>query len=188
MKRIDIDSAIRLHTQWRRQFLNAFADGAYADVLDRGFLLRAEDGTALRMIGAMQDLTERRVREAAVRQSEERARLATEAAAIGTWDLDIATNRLTCDERFALLFGISAEERRAGINNDAFIGRVHLGDRALVRDSLAETIRAGVDHLHGRLTKGIQHFAVEPHGSSDVQFGVVEQCPRSDAKPNSRSG
>lgn len=32
MKRIDIDSAIRLHTQWRRQFLNAFADGAYADM------------------------------------------------------------------------------------------------------------------------------------------------------------
>lgn len=32
MKRIDIDSAIRLHTQWRRQFLNAFAGGAYADM------------------------------------------------------------------------------------------------------------------------------------------------------------
>ncbi len=32
MTGIDIDSAIRLHTQWRRQFLNAFADGAYADM------------------------------------------------------------------------------------------------------------------------------------------------------------
>ncbi len=32
MKRIEIDSAIRSHTQWRRQFLNAFADGAYADM------------------------------------------------------------------------------------------------------------------------------------------------------------
>jgi superfamily II DNA/RNA helicase len=30
MKRIDIDDAIRLHTKWRRQFLNAFADGDYA--------------------------------------------------------------------------------------------------------------------------------------------------------------
>ena len=36
MKRIDIDSAIRLHTQWRRQFLNAFAGGDYADA--RSFL------------------------------------------------------------------------------------------------------------------------------------------------------
>lgn len=32
MERIDIDGAIRLHTQWRRQFLNAFAGGAYADM------------------------------------------------------------------------------------------------------------------------------------------------------------
>lgn len=32
MKRIDIDKAIRLHNQWRRQFLNAFAGGAYADM------------------------------------------------------------------------------------------------------------------------------------------------------------
>lgn len=32
MRRIDIDSAIRLHTQWRRQFLNAFAGGDYADM------------------------------------------------------------------------------------------------------------------------------------------------------------
>ena len=32
MKRLDIDSAIRLHNQWRRQFLNAFAGGDYADM------------------------------------------------------------------------------------------------------------------------------------------------------------
>ena len=32
MKRIDIDEAIRLHNKWRRQFLNAFAGGSYADM------------------------------------------------------------------------------------------------------------------------------------------------------------
>ena len=32
MKRIDIDHAIRMHTLWRRQFMNAFAGGAYADM------------------------------------------------------------------------------------------------------------------------------------------------------------
>ena len=32
MKRLDIDSAIRLHNQWRRQFMNAFAGGDYADM------------------------------------------------------------------------------------------------------------------------------------------------------------
>lgn len=32
MKRIDIDETIRLHNKWRRQFLNAFAGGDYADM------------------------------------------------------------------------------------------------------------------------------------------------------------
>ena len=32
MPSIDIDAAIHLHTRWRRQFLNAFAEGAYADM------------------------------------------------------------------------------------------------------------------------------------------------------------
>lgn len=32
MERIDIDGAIRLHNQWRRQFLNAFAGGAYTEM------------------------------------------------------------------------------------------------------------------------------------------------------------
>ncbi|KAB2926540.1 MAG: hypothetical protein F9K30_06350 [Dechloromonas sp.] len=32
MMRIDIDGAIRLHNHWRRQFINAFAGGDYADM------------------------------------------------------------------------------------------------------------------------------------------------------------
>lgn len=32
MTRIDIDGAIRLHNHWRRQFINAFAGGDYADM------------------------------------------------------------------------------------------------------------------------------------------------------------
>ena len=51
MKRIDIDEAIRLHTYWRRQFLNAFAGGDYADMPlseHRGCLLDQQ----LKSIGA----------------------------------------------------------------------------------------------------------------------------------------
>lgn len=32
MTGIDIDDAIQAHTRWRRQFLNAFAGGSYADM------------------------------------------------------------------------------------------------------------------------------------------------------------
>lgn len=51
MRRIDIDSAIRLHTQWRRQFLNAFAGGDYAEMP-----LSAHRGCTLAM--ALQNIQE----------------------------------------------------------------------------------------------------------------------------------
>ncbi|MCO5090187.1 PAS domain-containing protein [Bosea sp. (in: a-proteobacteria)] len=81
------------------------------------------------------------------RNSRERLEIALDAGGIiGTWDLDVAANRLTCDERFARLFGMGAETGRAGINNNALAGLVHLDDRARVRNALAETVRTGVDY------------------------------------------
>lgn len=39
------------------------ADGTYAHMYDRGFIIRDIEGTAVRMVGAMQDLTERKIAE-----------------------------------------------------------------------------------------------------------------------------
>lgn len=44
---------------WSHEYRFRRADGAYAEVLDRGSMVRGPDGAALRMIGAMLDLTER---------------------------------------------------------------------------------------------------------------------------------
>lgn len=43
-------------------------DGSYADVLDRGFIIREADGSAIRAVGAMSDLTERHRAEAEIRR------------------------------------------------------------------------------------------------------------------------
>ena len=44
---------------WSLEYRFLRADGRHADVLDRGYVIRAADGTPLRMVGAMLDLTER---------------------------------------------------------------------------------------------------------------------------------
>lgn len=56
------------------------ADGSYAHVIDRGFIFYAEDGTPLREVGAMIDITDRVVLSEAQAQAtlEERQRLARE--------------------------------------------------------------------------------------------------------------
>ncbi|HMO29112.1 PAS domain-containing protein [Enterovirga sp.] len=45
-------------SRWAAEYRFRQADGSYADILDRGSLIRDEDGRARRMIGAMLDLTE----------------------------------------------------------------------------------------------------------------------------------
>jgi PAS domain S-box-containing protein len=57
---------------WTDEYRIQRADGSYAEVLDRGQVIRDADGRAVRMIGAMLDLTGIRGAEAALRKSEER--------------------------------------------------------------------------------------------------------------------
>ena len=54
--------------RWSDDYRFRRADGSYAEVFDRGFIARDADGKAIRMIGAMQDQTERRQAEAELRR------------------------------------------------------------------------------------------------------------------------
>jgi PAS domain S-box-containing protein len=51
-------------THWAEEYRFRCADGSYADVLDRGYIVRDPGGRAIRIVGAMSDVTERRRAEA----------------------------------------------------------------------------------------------------------------------------
>ncbi|HEX8416101.1 MAG TPA: PAS domain S-box protein, partial [Methylobacterium sp.] len=64
----DIRAVIDGHAaDWRHEYRFRRADGRYAEVLDRGFMVRGAGGAPLRMIGAMLDITERSRAEAQFR-------------------------------------------------------------------------------------------------------------------------
>ncbi|ARC39067.2 PAS domain S-box protein (plasmid) [Paracoccus yeei] len=125
-------------TGWTEEYRFRRADGSYAAILDRGFVLRDDGGRATRMIGAMQDLTDRRAAEAAVRESEERARLAAEAASMGTWDLDLRSRDLRWDARTKALFGLALDARVTF--EDSFLGGAHPEDRDRVRSAVEAAV------------------------------------------------
>lgn len=56
-------------TFWRDEYAFRRRDGTYADVLDRGYVIRDGSGRAVRMIGAMQDLTDLKRTERQLRES-----------------------------------------------------------------------------------------------------------------------
>ncbi len=49
--------------KWQDEYRFECADGTYRHVLDRGFMEKEPDGTAIRMIGAMQDITQSKTEE-----------------------------------------------------------------------------------------------------------------------------
>ncbi|HEU0134877.1 MAG TPA: EAL domain-containing protein [Allosphingosinicella sp.] len=68
-------------TTWAAEYRFRRRDGRFADVLDRGTVLRDESGRALRMIGALLDLSERKRADEALRASERLHRSVIEASA-----------------------------------------------------------------------------------------------------------
>lgn len=45
---------------WKQEYRYQKADGVYADVVDRGFVIRNKNGDPVRMVGAMHDISERK--------------------------------------------------------------------------------------------------------------------------------
>ena len=73
---------------WQDEYRFRKADGDYANVMDRGFVLRDAHGKATRMIGAMQDVTETRRVNAALLANEERLRVALNCTSMVLFNQD----------------------------------------------------------------------------------------------------
>ncbi len=74
----------------------------------------------------------------ALRESEERLRLAISAGKIGTWDWDIRGNNVTWSEQIYEIHGLNEEE--FGGTVEAFAGLVHPDDRSRVEYAIKDSI------------------------------------------------
>ncbi len=76
---------------WDDEYRLRKADGSYAHIYDRGYVLRDEHGRGVRMIGAMQDISDRKRATEELRASEERYRYLFESNPHPMWIYDVKT-------------------------------------------------------------------------------------------------
>jgi PAS domain S-box-containing protein len=118
------------------------------------------------LLTILHDITERKLAEQALRESEQRLKRAQEIAHLGSWELDLLKNQLTWSDEVYRIFGLQPQE--FGATYEAFLEAVHPEDRAAVNAAYSESIEKGRD------TYEIEHRVVR-RSSSEIRI-VHEKC------------
>ncbi|MBX9601992.1 MAG: PAS domain S-box protein [Bryobacteraceae bacterium] len=91
---------------WAAEYRVRTASGDYAEVLDRSFIVRDENGRAIRVIGAIQDVTAQNRTLRRLRESEERLALAQRAANVGVFDWDLRAGTAHWNAEMEGIYGL----------------------------------------------------------------------------------
>jgi PAS domain S-box-containing protein len=169
----DIESyraALRAHFTGKSSVLQAeyrIRDKAdrYRWVEDHGLSIRNHAGRAVRLVGAVSDITPRKNVERALRESEERYALAISAVDVGVFDWDVVSNEIFYSPNLRNLLGFTAQELATP---EDWIQRIHAEDIASYRAAWrgffrGETRRYFSEHRFHHVD-GTVHWARE-HGT-----------------------
>lgn len=129
---------------YRVEFRQRTQSGDWKWILSLGKIVEWDEaGNPLRMVGTHTDMTDRKQAEAVLQSSQERLNLALEAAGMGTWKWNIATNEVSWSTKLEEMFGLSPGTFDSSFQT--FIARLHPDDQDLVLQTATRTIREGAD-------------------------------------------
>jgi len=148
------------------------ADGSYAHVLDRGSLIRDEQGQVVRAIGAMIDLSERKRSEEALRLSEERFRLAATAAGLGVADIDLVTGKKHWSTELRAILGVP---EHAVACPETYLPLIHPDERAAASKRHYRDLRGDLS----KKSKGV-HRIVRPNDGATRWVETERHAIRND--------
>jgi PAS domain S-box-containing protein len=137
--KLNFARALKSGESWDETVPMRGKEGEYRWFLTTAHPIRSEDGNILRWLGTNTDITRQLVLTDRIKEREEQLRMATEAAKLGTWNYEIATDILEWNEQAAVIFGTPGRLRMDKVEVMTF---VHPDDRVRVREELGQMIKS----------------------------------------------
>ena len=122
---------------WDRVLPLVQADGQTIEVRSVGHA-ECEGGLPVRLVGALQDVTEEITQRRALREAHQRMALAADSGGIGVWDLDLLSQTLTVDAWVVRLYQLPESSRPAA--DALWSGQVHADDRPAAELAVATAL------------------------------------------------
>ncbi|MCH8927231.1 MAG: PAS domain-containing protein [Candidatus Marinimicrobia bacterium] len=116
---LDSNEIKHIHSEWK----------VYAD----------SENNPIKMAGTVQDITEQKKVLDDLTVSELNLNKAQEMAHVGSWDLDLRTNRLNWSDEVYRIFGLTPQE--FGATYEAFVEAIHPDDREMVNEAYQEAVK-----------------------------------------------
>ncbi|MBB5039320.1 PAS domain-containing protein [Prosthecobacter dejongeii] len=116
-------------------------DGSQCWVHEHGVPVLDESGRVERIVGTMRDITERKLADEQIRESEERFRMLSKATNDAIWDWNLQTNMIWWNEGFETLFGYQRDQIDPTIQS--WYDRIHPEEKEATIASIHHAIDSG---------------------------------------------
>ncbi|MFP8487989.1 PAS domain-containing protein [Gracilimonas sp. Q87] len=148
-------------------------NGSTVRMRRHGFAIRDKDGKPVRMLGAHLNTAETKNSEIELLKAKERAKESEQllsrtqqVAHIGSWKLDLITNKITWSDETYRIFGVDPQDFPA--TYEGFLCFVHPDDRSAVDEAYTGSLQEGRD------TYDIEHRIIR-QDTGEVRY-VYDRC------------